>query len=239
MEPLPQTPEGEADLCPTCGKTKLPATIHRHSKWRSCGMAVVGCIIVLALIYLFSEGLAISCNAVLVRAAKENDKVYDAGQYFGIWPKDNMTIRNIVVAEGTFTKDTWLSASLCAVKAGSVEVQNAFTVGRSPNRIGEPIWISMKITLALGEYQKPGGRRVVLGAAGHSRGSGQVGDDNGPLYNVMLRTKKTLPGRLRSGKKYILYVEGDRECEVSREMSLEDFAAKNNGNYFVVAAQLH
>ena len=176
---------------------------------------------------------------MLVRAAKENDKVYDAERYFGIWPKDNLTIRNIVGAEGMFTKDTWLSVCLCAVKEGSVEVQNSFTVGRSPNRIGEPTWISMKITLALGEYQKPGGRRVVLGAAGHSRGSGQVGDDNGPLYNFMLRTKQTLPGKLRSGKKYILYVEGDRDCEVSREMSLEDFAAKNHGNYFVVVAQLH
>jgi hypothetical protein len=196
MEPLRQTPEGEADLCSVCGKTKLPATMHRHSKWWSCGMAIVGGIIVVALIYLFSEGLAVSCNAVLVRPANANDRVYE--KYFGIWPKDNMTIRNIVVAEGTFTKDTWLSVCLCAVKGGSVEVQNVFTVGRSPNRIGEPIWINMKITLALGEYQRPGGRRVVLGAAGQSRGSGQGGDDNGPLYSLVLRTKKTLPGRLRS-----------------------------------------
>jgi len=216
----------------------IAASTPRHSRWKSCGTVAIAVFAVLVVLYLLSEGLLISCNSVTIRATDETDTKYESQQYFGIWAKDNTAIRNIAVVEGTFTKSTWLSAWLYVVKAGSVEEENAFTVGRSPNRLGEPIWISMKITLALGEEQKPAGRRVLLGAAGQTRGGGRGGGDDGPVYNFNTRTKKTLPGRLRSGEKYILYVEGDRDCEVGREMSVEEFAAKNGGNYFVVVVQL-
>ncbi len=205
--------------------------------WKLCGTVVAAAIIVLLFVpYCPFRGLLLAGKPVTVRAADENDKVYE--RYFGITAKDGTVIRNIAVVEGTFTKSTWLSAWLYAVKAGSKEEINAFTVGRSPNRIGEPIWINMKLTLALGEVQKPNGRLVSLGSAGHTRGGGRGGGDDGPLYKFTTVTKRTLPGRLSSGRKCILYIEGDRELEVSREMSLEEFAAKNSGNYFVVVGQL-
>jgi hypothetical protein len=215
----------------------IVAAMPKRSYWKLYGtVAAVVATIVLLVPYWPFEGLLLSGKPVTIRAADENDKVYE--RYFGIWAKDVTVIRNIAVVEGTFTKSTWLSAWLYAVKAGKVEEQNAFTVGRSPNRIGEPIWINMKITLALGESQKPNGRLVRLGSAGETRSGGRGGDDAGPVYNFTTRAKKTLPGKLSSGNKYILYVEGDREFEVSREMSLEEFAARNSGNYFVVVGQL-
>jgi hypothetical protein len=236
MEPVPQ--ESEDTLCSaTCGEA-APAAADRSFRWRSCGTTVVAGLVLLNLVYLFSEGLAISCNAVVARIADQDEKVTDPERYFGISPKDGVTIRDVAVAEGTFTKDTWLSAWLYAVKAGSVEKQNGFTLGRSPSRIGEAIWINMKITLALGEYHRLGGRRVLLAARGFTRGSGTSGDGDGPLYDFPTRTKKVLPGRLWAGRKYILYVEGDRDCTVTREMSLEEFAAQNNGNYFVIVVEL-
>ncbi len=214
------------------------ASTPRRSRWKPCGAVAIAVIAVLVVPYLFSEGLLISCRSVTVRATGEADKKQDSQRYFGIWAKDNTAIRNIAVVEGTFSKSTWLSAWLYVVKAGAVEEENAFTVGRSPNRIGEPIWISMEITLALGEEQKPTGRRVLLGAAGHTRGGGRGGGDDGPVHNFTTLAKRVFPGKLSSGLKYILYVEGDREFNATREMSLEEFAAMNGGNYFVVIGQL-
>ena len=175
---------------------------------------------------------------MVARNADGDEKGPEPERYFGIGPVKDVAIGKIAVADGTFTKGTWLSAWLYVVRSGSTQEMNAFTVGRSPNRIGEPIWLRMRITLCSGESRRPNGRLVLLGSAGQTRGGGRSCGEDGPVYSFATVAKRTLPGRLWSGRKYILYVEGDREFEVSREMSLEEFAARNGGNYFVVVVQL-
>ena len=110
-------------------------------------------------------------SIVDVRAATPTDRTYE--RYFGIDSYEEdvvVTFRNIAVATGTFTLGTWMTASLYHVNGGDVQEINAFTVGRSPNQIGAPHWVDMKITLALGDRDTSVGRVTQLGSAGHSRG---------------------------------------------------------------------
>lgn len=170
-------------------------------------------------------------KVVNVRPASSDDIVRE--HYFGI-DEERTEIRNIVVAKGTFTNSTWLSASLFAVQRGQIQEVNAFTVGRSPNQIGSPIWKTMTITLALGSSVETNRRIVQLGSCGHSRGGGRGG-----YLPVSMNAEFTdsFTGSITPGHEYIIYVEGDTEFEMCREMTLDQFAAKND--YLVVTAELH
>ena len=169
-----------------------------------------------------------------IRAATAKDRTYD--RYFGIDSYDETVRRNIAVATGSFTLDTWVSASLYHVKSGQVREINAFTVGRSRNQIGARHWVDMRITLALGDRQSQEGRITQLGSAGHSSGGGRGGElvnDVGPV------AAKFLPGRFTSGTRRIVYVEGDSGFTVDATMTVERFAQENKGNYLVVEVELH
>ena len=67
-----------------------------------------------------------------------------------------------------------------------------------------------------------------------TRGQGGVGEI---VHDIHVSDESTLPGRLNTGKTYILHVEGDREIKVRREMTIEDFAKQNGGNYLVVTVR--
>ena len=167
-----------------------------------------------------------------IRAATPADPI--AQRYFG-FQSDDLRPRNIVVVSGTFTKSTWLSASLYLVQSGSIQEINAFTVGRSPNQIGSPPWQTLTIRLALGEQDTPNGRITNLGSAGHSRGGGR---SSGLTHHLKAVASRVLPGLLSPGKERIIYVEGDRQANVTEDMSLADFAGKNGGSYLVVVGKL-
>jgi hypothetical protein len=173
-----------------------------------------------------------------IRAAESNDLIYE--RYFGIDSfddnADEVTFKNIVIATGTFTLNTWMSASLCHVKSGETHELNAFTVGRSPNQIGAPHWVDMRITLALGDRNTPEGRVTQLGSAGHSRGGGRGGE---MVNDVIPHATRTLPGRFTSGTKRIVYVEGDKGFTVDRTMTVDTFAQENKGNYLVIEVEMH
>lgn len=176
-------------------------------------------------------------SVVDVRAATATERTYE--RYFGIdsYEEDVVaTFRNIAVVTGTFTLGTWMSASLYHVNRGDVQEINAFTVGRSPNQIGAPHWVDMKITLALGDRDTSEGRVTQLGSAGHSRGGGRGGE---MTHNVVASATTFLPGRFTSGTKRIVYVEGDNGFNVSSDMTVEEFASQNKGNYLVVELELH
>ena len=176
-------------------------------------------------------------SVVDVRAATATDRIYE--RYFGIDSYEEdvaVTYRNIAVATGTFTLGTWMSASLYHVNGGNVQEINAFTVGRSPNRIGAPHWVDMKLTLALGDRDTPAGRVTQLGAAGHSRGGGRGGE---MTHDVVASSTESLPARFTSGTKRIVYVEGDNGFNVGSTMTLAEFARRNKGNYLVVELELH
>ena len=173
-----------------------------------------------------------------IRAAEPNDRIYE--RYFGIDPYDDtagdVIVKNIVIATGTFTLDTWMSASLYHVKSGEIHELNAFTVGRSPNQLGAPHWVDMRITLALGDRHGPEGRTTQLGIAGQSRGGGR---GRVRVNDVQSDATETLPGQLTSGTKRIVYVEGDKGFNVDHTMTVEHFAQENSGNYLVIEVELH
>jgi hypothetical protein len=176
--------------------------------------------------------------AIDLRAATSNDRTYDS--YFGVSSDDDaagaVTFRNIAVATGTFTLDTWLTASLYHVKSGEIHDINGFTVGRSPNQIGAPHWVDMKITLALGDRITPQGRITQLGSAGQSRGGG---GSHGTVNDVDPSATRFYPGRFTPGTKRIVYVEGDSGFRVDDTMTVERFAQENKGNHLVVEVELH
>jgi len=172
-----------------------------------------------------------------VRAAAATDRTYE--RYFGIDSYEDdvvVTFRNIAVATGTFSQGTWMSSSLYHVKEGGVREINAFTVGRSSNRLGGYHWAEMKFTLALGDRDTASGRMTQLGAAGHAQGGGRSGE---LTHDVVVRESKFFPARFRSGKRRILYVEGDSGFDVGSAMSVAEFAGRNKGNYLVVELELH
>jgi len=167
-----------------------------------------------------------------VRPATPADAV--AKNYFG-FESDDLAPRNIAVVSGTFTKSTWLSASLSVVQSGSIQEINGFTVGRSPNQIGSPPWQTLTIRLALGEKDTPIGRITNSGSAGHSRGEGSSGSFP---HHVQTVASQVFPGRLTPKRERIIYVEGDRQPVVTDDMPLAEFASKNGGNYLVVVGEL-
>jgi hypothetical protein len=186
------------------------------------------------ILYWVSEGLLIAGRPVVIRNAALNDKT--VRRYIGFDVDEVDVVRNIAVAEGTFSKDTWLSTWLYVVRSGKIENGSGFTVGRSPNRIGEPNWINMRIRLALAETERSDGRAIYLGTAGQTRGQGGIGEI---IRNFPVTEKQTFPGRIEAGKRIVLHVEGDRQFSVNREMSVETFARQNEGNFLVIVIQLN
>lgn len=197
--------------------------------WVLLGLSVIG-----VFLYAAPEGFLIAWRPIIVRAATADDKI--APRYFGFDVETVDSVRNIAVVEGTFSKDTWLSAVQYVVRSGNSQTVTGFTVGRSPNRIGEARWINMQIKLALADTKRPGGQATQLGSAGHTRGEGVIGE---LVQDFSVGEKQTFPGRLRAGRKYILHVEGDRPFGANREMPVEEFAEKNAGNFYVVIVELN
>ena len=207
---------------------------------------LVGFATAIFFLYFLSDGLLVALRPVVLRAATEDDKLRD--EYFCVLPMPEMTVRNIVVVEGTFARDTWLTASLYVVRAGSVEELSGFTVGRSPNRIGEAEWMSMRMTMALADAKKPNGRVTQLGVVGPTRGGGNgsgtfVGTLHGlrgayGVHDFPAKPRHVALGRMNRGQMRIFYVEGDSDAKFTPEMSIQEFATVNSGNYVVVIAGL-
>jgi hypothetical protein len=185
------------------------------------------------LYFLAAESRLQAFFPVTVRASRGSDTL--AERYFGFGAKD-LDARNVVVVSGPFSLDTGLTASLFFVQAGSIHQGNAFTVGRSRNRLGTP-WLNFK--LALGEAATSAGPRVYLGCSRQPTGAPCWNSDQSPIPRANVRAARPLPGKLKTGKQHIVFVEGDSEFTVDREMALEEFAKKNKGNYVVIAVQIN
>ncbi len=172
-------------------------------------------------------------KVVAVRAANASDPVWE--RYFG-FDTARAEVRNVVVVRGGFTKSTWLSASLFAVQSGKTTGINGFTVGRSPNRIGGPIKQTLTIYLALGSWNSPDGRITQLGSAGHTRGSGGSSELPTSIPNTF---NDSFIGSMIPGQTYLIYAEGGTQIQLDPSLTIEEFAQKHSGNYFVVEAELH
>lgn len=171
-------------------------------------------------------------KVVTVRPARSDDKIRE--RYFGI-DEGKAKVRNIAVVKGTFTRSTWLSASLFAVEGGQNQNLNSFTVGRTSNQIGGMPWETLTITLALGSWDTPQGRIVQLGSIGHSRGGGSGGEC--PV-SISATFSHSFSGSITPGREYIIYAEGDTAIQLDQKMTLSEFCQKNKGRYLVVTAEL-
>ncbi len=192
------------------------------------GLASLGIVVYLVRCGIFSPA------SLEVRAPRPEDDRRDA-RYFGFL-SSSMRPRNLAVVRGTFTFDTSLHARLYLVRSGVKQEGDGITVGRSRNRFGESSRITLHIRLALGEEDTPKGRRINLGSYGHTSGTAAPGDMICPLEAKFTRL---LEGPLARGAEQIIYVEGDRECSVDRQMSIDEFARTNAGNHLVVMAQMN
>ena len=170
---------------------------------------------------------------VTIRPATASDPIRE--RYFG-FEAEKVTIRNIAIAEGTFSHSTWLSTAFYLVEAGKVTQLSASTVGRTPHDLGSLPWTRMKITLAIGERVTPQGTISQLGAAGHRRGGGTGGGEF--THHVSALHSQVLAGPIASGAERVVYAEGDIPISLDRHMNLERFLKKNRGNYLVVTAQM-
>lgn len=183
--------------------------------------------------WLVGQGYYLVPWPVTVREARPTDPL--AERYF-CFSDDDMQARNVAVVSGPFSLETGVSACLFLVRSGRVEVVNSFVAGRSRNQFGSPDWKRLTIRLALGEKDTPAGRVTTLGSAGQSWGSGQMG--KGTL-DFRATVSQVLPGRLPSGREQLVYVEGDSEFVADRDLSIEEFATRNGGNYLVVMVRLN
>jgi hypothetical protein len=191
----------------------------------------------LFLLILWSEGYGLVFQSVIVREPLLDDQRPEPHRYFGFSDdEDGLKPRNIAEVTGPFSLGTWFSAWLNVVRSGKVEEINAFTVGRSSNRIGAPTWRALGIRLALGEARTPDGWIVNLGSYGHERGGGRGSDKR--IEHFTATAFRLFPGKLSNGKKCLIYVEGDHPFDADRSMTVEEFAEKNRGNYLVVVGQL-
>ncbi len=171
-----------------------------------------------------------------VREPLETDVV--RGRYFMIpyveGAGEDIAVRNIAVVEGTFANSTLLKATLVVVRSGKVERQSGLSAGRSSGQFGGP-WKKMKIMLAIGESQTADGRRIYFGSYGASSAAGSTGF---PVRENAIVTRRLLSGPLARGRECILYVEGSQDFHVARNMSVEEFAQNNPGEFTVVVARV-
>lgn len=169
---------------------------------------------------------------IALRPAVASDRVYE--RYFGLF-SEQAKIRNVAVAEGVFSRGTWLSTSLYVAEGGQVTQLGSYTVGRSPNRLGELPWKRMKITLAIGERQTPQGTISELGTAGQSRGGGSGGGEF--VHHIATTHSQVLAGPISTAEDCVVYVEGDRPIVLDKPMAVDEFLRRNVGNFLIITAR--
>ena len=60
-------------------------------------------------------------------------------------------------------------------------------------------------------------------------------------FRYLYQTNSTIHcvGSMKPGRAYLIYAEGDAQVQLDPDLSIEEFAKKHSGNYFVITAQLH
>lgn len=172
---------------------------------------------------------AVSRKEVMVRTPRPDDA--DLSKDIAMFLSEEMRSRKIAV----IATNEWLSFSLYVVQGGIVSEISTWRAGRSANAFGTPSREEMQVLLALGENDDPQGILTELVIAGAENVHGKAAT---VLRTFKTTTKKLQPGKIGPGRPHIIYVEGDRPIVLNADMSIQDFAKKNPGNYLVVVVQL-
>jgi len=125
-----------------------------------------------------------------------------------------------------------VSAFFYYVHSGQIDQINSISVCRIPNSIPYAHIKDLKFTFALSAEKTSNGISTSLGCVGHTRGGG--GGRDSLIHNHQMTKTQLFDGRLRGGRTYLLYIEGDTSFVATRDMTIDEFAKKNNGNFFVV-----
>lgn len=201
-------------------------------------VSIGGFFITLCVLYLSWGGILLPFQSVRILESLPDDTRPDPRRYFGFFEDQiELKARKIAEVTGSFSLDTKLSASLYVIRSGRLEEIEEIAVGRSSNQIGAPSCESLRIRLALGQARTDGGWIIRLGSYGQSHAGGGV--DTLTTEPITATNFRLFPGKLSNGKKYLIYVEGDRPFGADRSMTVEEFAKTNRGNYLVVTGQLN
>jgi hypothetical protein len=187
-------------------------------------------------IWLLSQGVLLAGRRITARAAISSDEL-DSSEVFPLDHFEFPHIRIIAVVEGAFTMRTGIDAALYFVRSGVVDKQSTRSGGRSNHQYPKPIWRHLRISLVIGESAQSGRRTTILGSYGAPAGGGT---GPGAPHTIKVSVAQLVTGPLCDKKDCVLYVEGDRECLVEPDMTVEQFAERNPiGEFLVVTAGVH
>lgn len=160
----------------------------------------------------------------------------ERGSYRGFDARLPSSAKPIAVVDGTFSKHMSISATLYIVADGMIRECMSCSGGRSPNKMDGQRWADLCLQFALQSGTLPDGHRFTrIGLRGHEAG-GAGGFT--PEHDIDAVATQTFSGKLEAGREYLLHVEGDRPFDARREMSVEEFAESNPGNFVVVVVTL-
>lgn len=170
-------------------------------------------------------------KAVYIRPAQHDDRI---AKWQARWIQSGDEVRDIAYVVGKFNHWTRFHVSLTAVRAGQQQVQNE-SILQTHYRDRVLIPTTFETMLVLRTRRTPQGTLTFVDYKGAlmAAGSGQERPQNIPATFTYSDAGSITPGR-----PHIVYVEGDTTIDVSRGMTLKEFAEKNSGNYFVITAEL-
>jgi hypothetical protein len=195
-----------------------------------------GCVVLLVLSYYLLFSVYIS---EVPEDANVNHEYFPPRFYDDVkqeFTNKDIKYRNILQVEGRFHgSGPSLDVTLYAVEGGIIKEGSSMSVGESSGRIDMVVGEKLHILFALCEYQNYFGHFITLGCVGHTRAAGNVA----PLPNtVKANIQMVFPGMIPRLSPCITYLEGEESPIVSRNMSIDDFAAKNPGKYLVITMQM-
>ena len=180
----------------------------------------------IALWVLLIEGEMHAGRPLVVRAPVPTDFAPSVNAFEWTDP----AARPIAIAEGTVTRTTHIEAALYVVGDGISTKNNRASTFRGTER-GSPRWRRKRITFALAETETSEGRFAWIAVRGMS-GGGASGFLTPHRFEA--KFQQVFTGDLNVGKPRLLYAEGDRKFVARPDMTVEEFAKTNDGNFLVV-----
>lgn len=156
----------------------------------------------------------------------------DSHQYDSGFTMQPTSIENVLSIDGIFKQRNSIGNTLYYVRGGQIETACNLGHSRSPNSLGEPWLLNVEIKVALGHHDRETGTVSQLCVVGLTQGGGGIGEIE---HNISREFSETYNGTITPNQNLLTYVSGDTEFEMDPTSTIEDFAARNNGNYLVVA----
>lgn len=151
-------------------------------------------------------------------------------------PPAHLLVRHIARIDARLCKGTDLDTSLYLVESGTVTEISRITFGASSAELGFAPLGRFHATLALCDAETPIGRVTLLGCRVYAAGAATISSVK--PHRAGNVTTRLFPGTVISRKGRIIYVEGTDSVDVTGNMSVEDFATRNNGDYLVITLRL-